>query len=834
MPRFTDRLHRVIMIAQEEAKRLNHDYIGTEHFLLGIVRLNEGVAAQVLTNLGVDLYVIKNEIERVVGTGDNLVFLGEIPFTPEAKKSLEYAIEEAQNMRYNYVGTEHLLLGILRQKDSAGTMILENLGIDINVVREEIMDLLGVPAQHPCWYVEDESNFEPRFSVITRRQHSRVHTPTLDRFSRDLTRLAKENKLDPVIGREEEIERIIQILCRRTKNNPILVGDPGVGKTAIVEGLAQRIVACDVPEILLNKRVVSLDLAAVIAGTKYRGEFELRLKSIIEEIGRARNTIVLFIDELHTIIGAGTAEGAPMDASNILKPALARGELQCIGASTLKEYRKYIERDPSLERRFQPVMVEPLSVEETIKVLQGIKSRYEQYHNVKFTDEAIKAASELSERYISDRFLPDKAVDLLDEAGARAHLQAMQPTQRMKEIAAELKKIRRERENASSQRSYEHAKELYEKEEKLLEELAELKRSWQEKSKKVVPLVTEEDIKLIISKWTGIPVQKITERECDKLLKLETELHKRIIGQDEAIKAVSHAIRRSRMGLKDSRRPIGSFMFLGPTGVGKTELARALAEIVFDNENALIRIDMSEFMEKFSVSRLIGAPPGYVGYEEGGQLTEAVRRRPYSVVLFDEVEKAHPEVFNILLQIFDNGILTDNLGHHVSFKNTIIILTSNVAARIISKGKSLGFAVGDSSEIEYNRIKETVMEEVRKVFSPEFLNRLDDIIVFHPLSESDMRKILDLFINKVKTKFKSQGVDFEINEEAKNFLLRKGFDPHFGARPLARAIQFYLEDGVINSLLQKQVDKDEKIYVGYDKESDKLTFSNAKLEVSYA
>jgi ATP-dependent Clp protease ATP-binding subunit ClpC len=822
------------MIAQEEAKRLNHDYIGTEHFLLGIVRLNEGIAAQVLTNLGVDLYVVKSEIERIIGTGDNVVFLGEIPFTPEAKKSLEYAIEEAQNMRYNYVGTEHLLLGILRQRDSAGSVILENLGIDIDMVREEIIELLGIPAQQLYWHTENEDDVGPASAVVTRRQPTRVHTPTLDRFSRDLTRLAKENRLDPVIGREEEIERIIQILCRRTKNNPILIGDPGVGKTAIVEGLAQRIVANEVPELLLNKRVVSLDMAAVVAGTKYRGEFELRLKNIVEEVSRAKNTIILFIDELHMIIGAGAAEGAPMDASNILKPALARGELQCIGASTVKEYRRYIERDPSLERRFQPVMVEPLSVEETIKVLQGIKGKYEQYHNVKFTDGAIIAASELSERYINDRFLPDKAIDLLDEAGARARLQMMQPTQKMKELAAELKKIRKEKEYVLSQQSYEHAKELYEKEKKLLEELTEIKRCWQEKSKKIVPVVSEEDIKLIISKWTGIPIQKITEKESDKLLKLEIELHKRIIGQDEAVKAVSQAIRRSRMGLKDARRPIGSFMFLGPTGVGKTELARALAEILFDDEDALIRIDMSEFMEKFSVSRLIGAPPGYVGYEEGGQLTEAVRRRPYSVVLFDEVEKAHPEVFNILLQIFDNGILTDNLGHHVSFKNTIIIMTSNVAARIISKGKSLGFTVDDNLEVEYNRIRETIMEEVKKVFSPEFLNRLDDIIVFHPLSQDDMCKILDLFISRVKDKFKSQGVEFEISEEAKDFLLKKGFDPYYGARPLTRAIQLYLEDGIISSILQKQVDKKEKIYIGYNKEKDELTFSNVKQEVLYA
>lgn len=809
--RFTERAQRVILIAQEEAKRLNHDYVGTEHLLLGLAALGEGVAAQVLANLGIDLRRLRAEVEKVVGTGDNILLLGEIPFTPQAKKVLEFAVEEAQNLGHNYVGTEHILLGLIRQEEGVSARVLENLGVRLETVREEVINLLG----------ETQPTYGPPM-VTPGKVRSR--TPTLDDFGRDLTQMAREGKIDPIIGRENEIERLIQILSRRTKNNPVLIGDPGVGKTAIVEGLAQKIAYGEVPEILLTKRVVTLDLAAVVAGTKYRGEFEQRLKNIIDEIRRAKNSIILFVDELHTVIGAGAAEGA-IDASNILKPALARGELQCIGATTLDEYRRHIEHDAALERRFQPITVDPPTVEETIKILQGIRERYETHHRVKFSEEALRAAAELSDRYISDRYLPDKAIDLIDEAGSRARLQSTVLPAQFKDKELEILKVTKEKETAITQQEYEKAARLRDKEKELRKNLEELKKRWREKRNNTVPTVTAEDIANIVSKWTGIPLQRLTEKESEKLLHMEEELHKRVIGQDEAIRVISQAMRRSRTGLKDLKRPIGSFIFLGPTGVGKTELARTLAEFLFGNEEALVRVDMSEYMEKFSVSRLIGAPPGYVGYEEGGQLTEAVRRKPYSVVLLDEIEKAHSEVFNILLQILDDGILTDGLGHKVNFKNTVIIMTSNVGARLISKGKALGFLVQEDSLRDYQTMKETVMEEVKKTFNPEFLNRIDEIVVFHPLSREEMRKILELMLSRVKNRLVEQGYEIELSEPAKDFLLEKGFDPHYGARPLQRTIQRFLSDPLAEEILAKKFASPSKLYIEFNPEEKKLTFT---------
>ncbi|MFA5974781.1 MAG: ATP-dependent Clp protease ATP-binding subunit [Elusimicrobiota bacterium] len=811
--RFTERAQRVILIAQEEAKRLNHDYVGTEHILLGLIALGEGVAAQVLANLGVDLRRVRAEIEKIVGTGDNVMLLGEIPFTPRAKKVLELAVEEAQNMGHSHVGTEHLLLGLIREEEGVAAQVLENLGVRLDIVREEVISLLG------------EGQPGPAPAAPARSSGSKSKTPTLDEFGRDLTQMARDNKLDPVIGRLDEIERLIQILSRRTKNNPVLIGDPGVGKTAIVEGLAQKISSGDIAEMLLGKRVMTLDLAAVVAGTKYRGEFEQRLKNIIEEIRRAKNSIILFVDELHTVIGAGAAEGA-IDASNILKPALARGELQCIGATTYDEYRKYIEHDAALERRFQPITVDPPSVEDTVKILGGLREKYEAHHKVKFTDDALQAAAELADRYISDRYLPDKAIDLIDEAGSRARLQTTVLPQNLKDKEIEIGQISKDKDTAISSQEYEKAARLRDKEKELRKQLDDSKKKWKEKRESTQPTVSSEEIANIVSKWTGIPVNRLTEKESDKLIHLEDELHKRVVGQEEAIKSLSQAVRRSRTGLKDPKRPIGSFIFLGPTGVGKTELARAVSEVLFGEEDALIRIDMSEYMEKFSVSRLIGAPPGYVGYEEGGQLTEAVRRKPYSVVLLDEIEKAHPDVFNILLQVLDDGQLTDNLGHKVNFKNTVVIMTSNVGARLISKGKSLGFLVQEDAKRDYQSMKEIVMEEVKRAFNPEFLNRIDDIIFFHALTKEDMKKILELMINRVRAKLQTQGYTMQLTDQAKEHLLEKGFDPHYGARPLQRTIQRLIEDPLASEILAKRFSAPATIFTDYDAEDKHLTFGS--------
>jgi len=822
--RFTERAQRVILIAQEEAKRLNHDYVGTEHILLGLIALGEGVAAQVLANLGVDLRRVRSEIEKIVGTGDNVMLLGEIPFTPRAKKVLEYAVEEAQHMGHSYVGTEHLLLGLIREEEGVAARVLENLGLRLDVVREEVLNLLG-EGQTPQHGQQAGAGGGGSPSTPTR---TKSKTPTLDEFGRDLTVMAREGKLDPVIGRADEIERMIQILARRTKNNPVLIGDPGVGKTAIVEGLAQKIASGDIPEILASKRVLTLDLALVVAGTKYRGEFEQRLKNIIEEIRRSKNSVILFIDELHTVIGAGAAEGA-IDASNMIKPALSRGELQCIGATTLDEYRKYIEHDAALERRFQPIIVDPPSVEETIQILSGLRDKYEAHHKVKYDDSALRAAAEFSDRYISERFLPDKAIDLIDEAGSRARLQTSQAPPSFKEKEAEIEKTVKEKSSAISGQEYEKAARLRDKEKESRKQLEDMKKKWREKRDQSIPTITNEDVAVVVSKWTGVPVTSLTESETEKLVHMEEALHKRVIGQHEAIKVISQAIRRSRAGLKDAKKPIGSFLFLGPTGVGKTELARALADFMFGNEEAMVRIDMSEYMEKFAVSRLIGAPPGYVGYEEGGQLTEAVRRKPYSVVLLDEIEKAHPDVFNILLQVMDDGMLNDNLGHKVSFKNTVIIMTSNVGARLISKGKSLGFVASketrEQEERDYKKMKETVMDEVKRVFNPEFINRINDILVFHPLSEDEMREILKLMLDRVRAKIELQGFKIEFSEDTDKFLIKTGFDQNYGARPLARTIQRSVEDPLSEDILMKKFDPGATIYVDADPSGEKLLFS---------
>ncbi|MBI5124558.1 MAG: ATP-dependent Clp protease ATP-binding subunit [Candidatus Omnitrophica bacterium] len=781
--RFTERARKVILLAKEEAKRFNHDYIGTEHILLGLVREGEGVAAAVLASFGLTSDKIRIEVEKLVQPGPTTVISGDLPFTPKAKKVMELATEEARALGHNYIGTEHLLLGLIKEGEGVASQVLMNLGLELEKVREEVMNLLGSAI--------------PGYEMGQKVSHAK--TPALDAFGRDLTKLARDNKLDPVIGRKNEIERVIQILSRRTKNNPVLLGEAGVGKTAIVEGLAQKIVAGDVPESLRNKKIIILDLALMVAGTKYRGQFEERIKAVMDEIKRS-DDITVFIDELHTLVGAGGAEGA-IDASNILKPALSRGEIQCIGATTLDEYRKHIEKDAALERRFQTIMVDPPTPDETLEILKGLRDKYEAHHRVKFTDEALKAAVELSDRYISGRYLPDKAIDLIDEAGARARLSIMTAPPDVKHIEDKIETLRKEKEQSVKNQDFEKAAKFRDEERKLKDELGATKKEWKESRGKVEPKVTDDDIAVIVSKWTGIPIVKLEEKEQIKFLKMEEGLHKRVIGQDEPISAIAHAVRRSRAGIKDPRRPIGSFVFLGPTGVGKTLVARALAEFMFGDEDAIIQIDMSEYMEKFNVSRLVGAPPGYVGYEEGGQLTEKVRRRPYSVVLLDEIEKAHPDVFNILLQMLEEGRLTDSFGRKVDFKNTIIIMTSNIGAETLRKQGSIGFK-SQEEEVTYQSMKTRLLDEVKKVFKPEFLNRVDDIIVFRPLTREDLGHIIELEIKEVESRLKNKNILIELTQEAKDFLIERGFDKIFGARPLKRTIQRFMEDPLAEEIIK--------------------------------
>ncbi len=814
--RFTENSKKIINVAQQEAKRLGHAYIGSEHILLGILMVEDSLAMRILTKLGFDARRIKSKLVEVLKPGDNMMLLGDIEFTTKSKKVLEYAFEEAQKLGQTFIGTEHILLGIIREDDGIASKILQSIGVKYNMVVEEIINTSSGGV-----YRDEEENKDlhhPRSSAKT----TKTKTPTLDEFARDMTQLARDGMLDPVIGRENEIDRLVQVLGRRTKNNPVLIGEPGVGKTAIVEGLAQKIVSEDISDTLSGKRLLSLDLASIVAGTKYRGEFEQRLKSIIEEIRKAKNSVIVFIDELHTVIGAGAAEGA-IDASNMLKPALARGELQCIGATTFDEYRKHIEHDPALERRFQPIIVDPPTLDETIEILKGLKDKYENHHKCKYTESAIVTAATLSDKYITDRALPDKAIDLLDEAGSRARLKLsvypIEFKQKEKELEDLLKK---EKELMEEQDSAKLSK-LKEKKKALKKEIEEMKKKWREEREKKWPVVSEEDIAIVASKWTGIPVTRLNQSETEKLIHMEEELHKRLIGQDEAVRIISQAIKRSRTGMKDPKKPIGNFIFLGPTGVGKTELARTLAEFLFGNEDSMVRIDMSEYMEKFSVSRLIGAPPGYVGYEEGGKLTELVRRKPYSVVVLDEIEKAHPDVFNILLQVMDEGNLTDSLGHKVSFKNTIIIMTSNVGARLISKGKSLGFIPQEDKERDYKEMKDTVMDEVKRVFNPEFINRVDEIIVFRPLTEADMRKILEIHLGKVYSKLKERGFSMEITEKAKELLVKKGFDPNYGARPIIRTVQKMVEDPMSEFILVNMAKEKDVIAIDVDEKGENLT-----------
>ena len=781
--RFTERAQKVLVFSQEEAKRFKHNFVGTEHILLGLIREGEGIAAKVLQSLGVEAGKARLEIEKLIGKGDQRSAPQGVNYTPRAKKVIELAIEEGLNLNHNYVGTEHLLLGLIREGEGIAAQVLNNLGVDIHKTRKSILTLLGGS--------DDSLPVEAGKAV--------PQTPTVDQFGRDLTKLAREGRLDPVIGRELEIERVIQVLSRRTKNNPCLIGEPGVGKTAIAEGLAQRIIEGNVPETIKDKRVVTLDLAAVVAGTKYRGEFEERLRKLMEELRNVGNVIV-FIDELHTIIGAGAAEGA-IDASNILKPVLARGEMQAIGATTLVEYRKHIERDPALERRFQPITVGEPTNEESLEILKGLRDRYEAHHRVKITDEALSAAVSLADRYITDRFLPDKAIDLIDEAASRVRLKAHTAPPDLKALGEKLDILRNEKEAAIRGQEFELAAKLRDKEQHLRDELQNLKKEWEQRKVTDEAAVVADDIAQIVAAWTGIPVKRLAEEERERLLKMEVILHQRVIGQDEAVRAVSRAVRRARAGLKDPKRPIGSFIFLGPTGVGKTELARALAESLFGDEEAMVRLDMSEYMEKHTSARLVGAPPGYVGYDEGGQLTEKVRRKPYSVVLFDEIEKAHPEIFNVLLQVLEDGRLTDGKGRVVDFRNTVIIMTSNVGATHLKKQGAMGFRSGDR-ERKYEDMKNQIMDELKRTFRPEFLNRVDDVIVFHPLAEEHLAEIVELMLHELTGRLADFALLLEVTGEAKALLAREGYDPVYGARPLRRVIQKRLEDEISEKLLQ--------------------------------
>jgi len=791
--RFTDRARKVMQLARSEAMRFNHEYIGTEHILLGLIQEGSGVAANVLKNLGLDLSKIRHEIEKSVQAGPNMVTIGQLPFTPRAKKVLEFAVEEATALGHNYIGTEHLLLGLLRETGGKAAQVLLNLGVRLQEVREEVLELLGADVDNSA----AQQNQETQFGQPT--PHTKSKTPALDSFGRDLSLLAKQQKLDPVIGRESEIERVMQILCRRTKNNPVLLGEPGVGKTAIVEGLAQNIMKGEVPELLADKRLVVLDLAMMVAGTKYRGQFEERIKALMNEVRRAKN-VILFIDELHTIVGAGGAEGA-IDASNVLKPALSRGEVQCIGATTLDEYRKYIEKDGALERRFQTIMVDPPTKNETIKILKGLRDRYEAHHRVEITDLALEVAVELADRYITGRFLPDKAIDVVDEAGAKVRLATLTRPPDLKDLDTEIEKLSKEKDESVAAQDFERAARLRDEAEKMRAEREKRLESWKSTRQETGGVVDDEVIAEVVSRMTGVPLTRIERGEAERLLKMEVELHKTVVSQDQAIEAVAKAVRRSRSGLKDPKRPMGSFVFLGPTGVGKTLLAKALAQFIFGTMDAVIQIDMSEYMEKHNVSRLVGAPPGYVGYEEGGQLTEKIRRQPYAVVLLDEIDKAHTDVFNMLLQIMEEGKLTDSFGRRVDFRNTVLIMTSNIGAEIIKNQTPLGFQK-QSEEMTYEKMRETLMQEIERHFRPEFLNRLDDIIVFKPLNRDDMKEIIELEINYIRERLRDRDIELELSDEAKEFIIDIEYNPEFGARPIRRAIGKYIEDAMSEEILR--------------------------------
>jgi ATP-dependent Clp protease ATP-binding subunit ClpC len=800
--RFTDRARKVMALANQEAQRFNHEYIGTEHILLGLVKEGSGVGANVLKNLDVDIKKLRLEIEKHVKSGPDMVTMGKLPQTPRAKKVIEYAIEEARSLNHNYVGTEHILLGLLRETEGIAAQVLVAIGLKLEDVRQEVLNLLGAGVEDnassypPPMGMKMNPNMPPQQSAAAR---AKSKTPALDSFGRDLTELAAKGELDPVIGRTTEIERLIQILCRRTKNNPVLLGEAGVGKTAIVEGMAQKIISHEVPELLKERRLVVLDLAMMVAGTKYRGQFEERIKAVINEVRRAGN-VILFVDELHTLVGAGGAEGA-IDASNVLKPALARGEVQCIGATTFDEYRKYIEKDAALERRFQTIVVEPPNKEETVRILKGLRDRYEQHHRVHFTDIALHAAVELSTRYISGRCLPDKAIDVIDEAGARVRLKNMTPPPDLAEYEARVEKLQAEKDEAVRGADYERAAALRDDIQRILDEKAEVQRQWQEKNNEIIGEVNEEVVAEVVSKMTGVPLTRLEKEEAEKLLELEAELHRTVVSQDEAITAVSKAVRRSRSGLKDPNRPMGSFIFIGPSGVGKTLLARALAEFMFGDPDAMIQIDMSEYMEKHNVSRLVGAPPGYVGYEEGGQLTERIRRRPYAVLLLDEIEKAHSDVYNMLLQIMEEGRLTDSFGRHVDFRNVILIMTSNIGADLIKNQSGFGFGKR-TEEANYEKMKELLDKEMERHFRPEFLNRLDATIVFRPLNRKDLETIVEYELNKVFKRLVEHNLHLELEDAAKEFLIDKGYNPEFGARPLRRAIERYIEDPLSEDLLR--------------------------------
>ncbi len=822
--RLTDRARKVMALANQEAQRFNHEYIGTEHILLGLVKEGSGVGANVLKNLGIDLRKVRLEVEKLVKSGPEMVTMGKLPQTPRAKKVVEYAIEEARNLNHNYVGTEHLLLGLLREQDGVAAQVLLNLGLKLDDVREEVLNLLGAGGE------AEETSQQPQApegeaSAPTpepgRRAAGKSKTPALDSFGHDLTEMARNGELDPVIGRAGEIERLIQVLCRRTKNNPVLLGEAGVGKTAIAEGLARAIVAQDVPEILHDKRLIALDLAAMVAGTKYRGQFEERIKAVMNEVKRSKN-VMLFIDELHTLVGAGGAEGA-IDASNVLKPALARGEIQCIGATTYDEFRKYVEKDPALERRFQPITVEPPNAEQTFEILKGLREKYEAHHKVRFGDDALRAAVDLSGRYITGRVQPDKSIDVLDEAGARMRLKTMSKPPDLAEIEERIERLSLEKDEAVRGADYERAADLRDQAEKMRKEKERRQVEWRERMNESQALVDEDMIREVVSKMTGVPLTKLAKEESERLLQLEAELHKAVVSQDEAVKAVARAIRKARAGLKDPRRPVGSFLFVGPSGVGKTLLCKALATFMFGDPDAMIHLDMSEYMEKHAVSRLVGAPPGYVGYEEGGQLTERVRRRPYSVVLLDEVEKAHPDVYNMLLQITEEGRLTDSYGRHVDFKNTIVIMTSNIGADLIKGGSAFGFT--KRSEVaDYDRIKKQLLGEAEKFFRPEFINRLDDIIVFRPLVKDDLTQIIEIELSKLRQRLTEKDMKLVLDAPAREFLIDKGYNPDFGARPLRRAIGTFVEDTLAENLLLGDFRPGDTIHATREEGKDHLTF----------